>query len=83
MSLKRLSSKENNNNNVPIKKSKEETKGNKNKQANNELLQEIECPVCTFVMCDRILQCCNGHSICFKCKENVSLSFHDKFEMLM
>ena len=77
MSLKRrrLSSKENNNDNVPIKKSKEETKetkGNKNVQANTELLQEIECPVCTFVMCDKILQCCNGHSICFKCKAKVS-----------
>lgn len=43
-----------------------------NKHLDEDLLKQLECPVCTDYMTSPITLCQNGHNICAKCKSDVS-----------
>lgn len=44
-----------------------------NKHLDEDLLKQLECPVCTNYMTSPITMCQNGHNICAKCKSHASI----------
>ncbi|KAJ8921086.1 hypothetical protein NQ315_015883 [Exocentrus adspersus] len=42
-------------------------------QQQQQLLKSFECPICTKYIVPPIRQCCNGHSICQKCFDKISI----------
>ncbi|KAF5298241.1 hypothetical protein FQR65_LT09752 [Abscondita terminalis] len=43
----------------------------KSTNMHNNILFDLECPVCNWYMCEPIYQCISGHSVCNNCKSNV------------